>query len=60
MSKAKTQCALCDLSVEVKGFNLQTSSGEKFFCCEGCLCAYRMFNNDYSPEQLNPKKEEPE
>ncbi len=40
------KCALCGQAVEVKGFNLQTTEGEKYFCCEGCLSIYHLLNED--------------
>ena len=60
MSKDKEQCALCDLPVEVTGFSLQTVNGEKYFCCEGCVCAYRMFNDDYLSDKDNTQENQPE
>ncbi len=39
-------CALCGQPVEVNGFKLQTTEGEKHFCCEGCLSIYHLLNED--------------
>jgi len=40
------KCDLCDLAVEVDGFQLETTEGIKMFCCEGCLSVYRLLNGD--------------
>lgn len=39
-------CDLCQLPIEVPGFELNTTSGPKRFCCEGCEGIYRMLHED--------------
>lgn len=39
-------CDLCNLPVEVSGFELMTVTGLKRFCCEGCEGVYKMLNAD--------------
>lgn len=39
-------CDLCQLPIEVPGFELNTTSGLKRFCCEGCEGIYRMLHED--------------
>lgn len=39
-------CDLCGLTVEVKGFELQTKEGDKTFCCEGCKGIYQMLHEE--------------
>lgn len=48
MTDTKQLCALCGLEVEIAGFQLQTTGGEKRFCCAGCKGLYRMLH----PERL--------
>jgi hypothetical protein len=43
-SKNKNECDLCALTVEVDGFKLKTTAGEKSFCCEGCKGIYQMLH----------------
>jgi hypothetical protein len=45
----KILCALCKQPVELDGFILQTATGEKHFCCEGCLCVYQLLNENTPP-----------
>lgn len=40
------QCDLCGLEVEVKGFELKTTEGDKQFCCEGCKGIYQMLHDE--------------
>ncbi|MDO9107284.1 MAG: heavy metal translocating P-type ATPase metal-binding domain-containing protein [Methylovulum sp.] len=44
--KAKKACDLCGLAVEIGGFDLHTTEGEKVFCCEGCKGIYQMLHED--------------
>ena len=44
MKSKETACILCSQPVEIPGFRLDTKSGQKDFCCEGCLSVYRLFN----------------
>ena len=46
MSDEKKQCDLCNLTVEVAGFELKTLEGNKQFCCEGCKGIYQMLHED--------------
>lgn len=39
-------CDLCNLPVEISGFELMTLTGLKRFCCEGCVGVYEMLNGD--------------
>ena len=39
-------CDLCNLPVEISGFELMTRTGLKRFCCEGCVGVYEMLNGD--------------
>jgi hypothetical protein len=45
MSENK-QCDLCGLDVEVEGFELKTTEGDKRFCCEGCKGIYQMLHDE--------------
>ena len=45
MSENK-QCDLCGLDVEVDGFELKTTKGDKRFCCEGCKGIYQMLHDE--------------
>jgi hypothetical protein len=47
-------CDLCNLPVEVSGFELITREGNKRFCCEGCEGIYRMLHED----EILPEKPE--
>lgn len=49
---SEESCALCGLPVEIKGFTLSTSNGEKKFCCAGCLSIYQLLNNNTSNTTL--------
>jgi hypothetical protein len=52
--KKKIPCALCKQPVEISGFCLETATGEKHFCCEGCLCVYQLLNeNTHKPSPDN-------
>lgn len=46
MSDNKKQCDLCGLAVEVDGFQLKTTEGDKQFCCEGCKGIYQMLHEE--------------
>lgn len=46
MSDNKKQCDLCGLDVEVDGFELKTTEGDKRFCCEGCKGIYQMLHDE--------------
>lgn len=46
MSENKKQCDLCGLDVEVEGFELKTTEGDKEFCCEGCKGIYLMLHEE--------------
>jgi len=46
MKENKKACDLCGLAVEVTGFKLFTSDGEKEFCCEGCKGIYQMLHEN--------------
>ncbi len=46
MNEPKPLCDMCQLPVEVAGFELQTATGRKRFCCEGCQGIYRMLHED--------------
>ena len=46
MSDKQKQCDLCGLDVEVEGFDLKTTEGDKQFCCEGCKGIYQMLHED--------------
>jgi hypothetical protein len=46
MSDKKENCDLCDLPVEVGGFELKTKDGDKHFCCEGCKGIFQMLHDD--------------
>ena len=54
MSDKKRQCDLCGLDVEVDGFELKTTEGDKQFCCEGCKGIYQMLHE----EQILPDDSE--
>ena len=42
----KKPCDLCGLPVETPGFALNTTEGDKAFCCEGCKGIYQLLNED--------------
>jgi len=44
MNDKKRDCDLCGLPVEILGFTLKTSQGEKVFCCEGCKSIFKLLN----------------
>lgn len=46
MSDDIKQCDLCGLAVEVQGFELKTTEGDKKFCCEGCKGIYQMLHDE--------------
>ena len=46
MSEIKKICDLCGLPVEVEAFKLNTKSGVKDFCCEGCKGIFQMLHED--------------
>ncbi len=50
-------CDLCQLPIEVAGYELMTQTGLKCFCCEGCEGIYRMLHGDeLLPEGEQPKR----
>jgi hypothetical protein len=50
----KKECDLCGLAVEIQGFELKTSEGDKQFCCEGCKGIYQMLHEELVlPEPSN-------
>lgn len=46
MSDEPKLCDLCQLPIEVEGYELSTTAGRKRFCCEGCQGIYRMLHED--------------
>jgi len=46
MTENKKECDLCGLAVEVEGFQLKTTEGDKQFCCEGCKGIYQMLHEE--------------
>ena len=46
MTENKKECDLCGLTVEVDGFQLKTTEGDKQFCCEGCKGIYQMLHEE--------------
>ena len=58
MNDNSQSCDLCQLPIEVSGYEVKTPGGLKHFCCEGCQGIYRMLhegelveeNSDPSPE----------
>ncbi|MFM8442313.1 MAG: heavy metal translocating P-type ATPase metal-binding domain-containing protein [Methylococcus sp.] len=46
MSEEQKLCDLCQLPIEVAGYDLVTTVGPKHFCCEGCQGIYRMLHED--------------
>jgi hypothetical protein len=44
MTDTKKVCDLCGLTVELDDFSLNTTEGEKEFCCEGCQGIYQMLH----------------
>jgi hypothetical protein len=57
MTDTKRLCALCGLEVEIAGFQLQTTQGEKHFCCAGCKGLYRLL---YPQQQLEQTPDQPD
>ncbi|HHJ39032.1 MAG TPA: metal-binding protein [Methylothermaceae bacterium] len=55
MNEKTRACDLCSLPVEIDDFRLQTKSGLKQFCCEGCLGIYRMLHEDEIVEDAEEK-----
>lgn len=51
MSDNKKECDLCGLAVEVEGFELKTTEGDKGFCCEGCKGIYQMLHEEQILEE---------
>lgn len=49
MNQSGQVCDLCGLTVEVKGFELETAEGRKTFCCEGCRGIYQMLHESEIP-----------
>lgn len=58
MSDNKKECDLCGLAVEVEGFELKTTEGEKDFCCEGCKGIYQMLHEDQILEETADKPDD--
>ena len=46
MSDNNKACDLCGLAVEIAGFELKTTEGDKHFCCEGCKGIYQMLHEE--------------
>ncbi|MEY4210385.1 MAG: hypothetical protein RLZ92_765 [Pseudomonadota bacterium] len=46
MTENNKECDLCGLTVEVEGFQLNTTEGSKQFCCEGCKGIYQMLHEE--------------
>lgn len=57
MRKTKIACELCMQPVLVAGFELNTESGEKKFCCEGCKSIYQLLNPPQSSKTIKSTKE---
>ncbi len=55
MGQENKLCDLCGLKIEAAGFVLNTTSGNKAFCCEGCKGIYSMLHED---DILSPDTEE--
>ena len=53
MSDEQKQCDLCGLDVEVEGFGLKTTEGDKRFCCEGCKGIFQMLHEDQVISELS-------
>jgi hypothetical protein len=47
MKKSYYPCDLCGQPVKISGFSLVSPSGQKKFCCEGCLRIFQLLD----PEQ---------
>jgi hypothetical protein len=58
MHQAKPSCDLCALPVEISDFVLNTKSGIKRFCCEGCLGIYRLLHEDELAEEVEDPSQE--
>jgi hypothetical protein len=46
MTSEQYACDLCSLPVETSAYHLNTLSGLKRFCCEGCEGIYQMLHGD--------------
>ena len=57
MKETKKACDLCGLAVEVSGFKLLTSDGEKEFCCEGCKGIYQMLHENLILDSSDKKNQ---
>jgi hypothetical protein len=55
MSETPYPCDLCRLPVEAPDFQLNTVSGLKRFCCEGCQGIYKMLHEDEIVTQSPPE-----
>jgi hypothetical protein len=44
-------CDLCSLPVGVAPYQVLTTEGSKFFCCEGCEGIYRILHEELIVEQ---------
>ncbi len=55
MSDNKKECDLCGLAVEVEGFELKTTEGDKRFCCEGCKGIYQMLHEEQILSETSDK-----
>jgi hypothetical protein len=44
MGDENRTCDLCELSIEVSGFELVTQEGTRYFCCEGCKGIYHLLH----------------
>ncbi len=42
----KETCSLCGQPVEIEGFMCHEASGDKHFCCAGCLSVYELLNEN--------------
>lgn len=51
MKETNALCDLCELTVDIEGFEVDTIEGLKYFCCEGCLSVYRLLNSDKIKEK---------
>ncbi|WP_305909354.1 metal-binding protein [Methylomarinum sp. Ch1-1] len=56
MAENNEPCALCGEPVVITGFSLTDQNDEKHFCCEGCLCIYRLLNEDQLPSHPPEEK----
>lgn len=46
MTSEQYPCDLCSLPVETSAYQLNTRSGLKRFCCEGCEGIFQMLHGD--------------